>query len=164
MKYSIYIIVLLSLFLMSSCNKDETDILYHVNAKKNNKAWKAVSYNVYNKVNSDTLTLSARAIPEGTTLPEETLTIIFKSTGSGTYELVKNGTRFYTTLGLDMIVKDYKLSADNISKVTISNYNEKDKTIEGTFNLSFQNAQLDAPATDVVVLSNGSFLTKVTIH
>jgi hypothetical protein len=161
MKYLIYTIGILSLLTIFSCSKEKADKPFYARAQKNDKAWTPVEYNVYTMANSDVLTLIIRAVPDGTKLPEETLTVKFKPTGKGTYELVNEGTKFWNTVGLDVIIGEYALLANTTNNITIKNYNKDDNTISGTFNLTFYNVSPNV-LTANLTFTGGDFYAKVS--
>jgi hypothetical protein len=166
MKLLTLITFLAASLLLFSCQKEglspETpDVNYYMKATKNNKAWTALNLTSIKKTGTDTLTLTAQAIPEGSTLPEETLIITLKANDEGKYQPIRNKTAFITTIGLDVISKTYVLINDNSSTVTITDLDEEEKTVEGSFDLHFKNSAKGAPTTDVITFKSGDFLSPI---
>jgi len=166
MKLLAFITLLAASVLLFSCQKEDQSatapaIEYYMKATKNDKAWTALNLTAIKKTASDTLTLTAQAIPEGSKLPEETLVITLKANNEGKYQPIRTKTAFITTIGLDVINKTYVLINDNSSSITITDLDEEEKTIEGSFELRFKNSAKGAAATDVITFKSGDFLSPI---
>ncbi|MFD1258466.1 DUF6252 family protein [Mucilaginibacter terrae] len=156
-------LLITSLFI-ASCQKtdqNEVTINYYMKATKNDKAWAALNLTSLKKTNNDTLTIKAQAIPEGSALPDETLIITLVANNEGQYQPIRNKTAYITTVGLDVVTNTYVLTTESTNTITITDLDEEDKTLKGSFNLKFKNANPKAPATDVITFKSGDFFSNI---
>ncbi len=130
----------IALLLMCACKKENSTKTEHtVSAQKNNADW--VAKNPYIGFVNPTLKDSVLIIAR---VGEETLGIKFKSKGTGTYLQPEVNAYFYTTVGLDVLVSEYKLSNTTTNQLIISSYDEGKNTMKGSFNLTFQKTRGDS--------------------
>jgi len=130
-------------------------------ATKNDKAWSALNLTSLKKTGNDTLTIKAQAIPEGSSLPDETLIITLKANDEGQYQPIRAKTAYITTVGLDVVTNTYVLTNEATNTITLTDLDEDDKTVKGSFNLKFKNANPKAPATDVITFKSGDFFSNI---
>ncbi len=138
--------------LTCACKKENSTQPEHaVSAKKNNTDW--VAKNPYTGFVNPTLKDSVLIIAR---VGEETLGIKFKSKGAGTYLQPEVNAYFYTTVGLDVLVSEYKLSNTATNQLIITSYDEGKNTMKGSFNLAFQKTRGDSKYfPDNIVFTNG---------
>jgi len=130
-------------------------------ATKNDKAWAALNLTSLKKTGNDTLTIKAQAIPEGGTLPDETLVLTLVANANGQYQPVRTKSAYITTVGLDVVTNTYGLTNESTNIITITEINEANKTVKGSFNLKFKNANPKAPVTDVITFKSGDFFSNI---
>ena len=138
--------------LLCACKKEKSiKAEYTVSAQKNNTAW--IAKNPYTGFVNTTLKDSTVIIAR---IGEETLGIKFKSKGVGTYVQPEVNAYFYTTVGLDVLVSEYKLSNTATNNLIINNYDEAGNTMKGSFDLTFQKTRGDSKYfPDSIVFKNG---------
>ena len=140
-----------SLLLFACKKENSTKVQYNVSAQKNNAAWVAKNpYTGFVNANSkDSVLIIAHA-------GEETLEIKFKSKGAGTYLQPDLNAYYYTTIGFDVVISEYKLSNTPTNKLIINSYDEGNNIITGQFNLTFQKLRDDNKySPDNIVFTNG---------
>jgi len=157
MKSFILSLSIASLLLCACKKENSTKVEYTVSAQKNNTAW--VAKNPYTGFVNATLKDSILIIAR---IGEETLGIKFKSKGAGTYLQPDVNAYFYTTVGLDVLVSEYKLSNNATNKLIINNYDEAGNTMQGSFNLTFQKTRGDSKYfPDNIVFTNGMLKAQI---
>lgn len=164
MKLLTFTALLLASLFLASCQKadqNEVTVNYYMKATKNDKAWSALNLTSLKKTGNDTLTLKAQAIPEGSSLPDETLIITLKANDEGQYQPIRAKTAYITTVGLDVVTNTYVLTNEAANTITLTDLDEDDKTVKGSFNLKFKNANPKAPATDVITFKSGDFFSNI---
>jgi len=103
---------------------------YDVAAKKNNAVWKGTASMQLDKL-TDTLIIWNRSNPPA----EEVLGMKIKFEGAGTYILKNNQSWYYSTVGGDVIVSEYKLAENQNGKLIITSYDSTRNAIEGSFDI-----------------------------
>jgi hypothetical protein len=127
-------------------------------AQKNGGAWSADTATASMK--NDTITLNGN-IPNSYLKPgpwPESISISVKYSGSSTYSLSKNQVIYVTQFGPDA-VPSFLLNIDTTfnNTLTITNYDQVNNIISGTFNLKFINNSNPSNIT-YITFSDGKFL------
>lgn len=69
---------------------------------------------------------------------EETLTLQFKFTGTGTYSLKDTPSRYYNTIGGDAVTREYQLDDTFDNSITVTSYDAGTNLITGDFNVKLK--------------------------
>ncbi|PSR56390.1 hypothetical protein AHMF7605_24270 [Adhaeribacter arboris] len=131
------LLVFFAVFLFSCENDDQAEPQTSLNifsAKRNGVTWSG-NTDVYLNNQSDTLTMWCIA-----NRPNEAVLVVnIKFQGTGTYALTQNQAGYYTTVGRDVILSQYKPIPGSIGQLVISDYNAEKKQIAGSFELDLKN-------------------------
>ncbi len=153
---------LLTSTLFTACKKDKVvTTSFYMKAKKNGTTWTAVDVSATKQKGSDTVYIFGRAVLPGSTLPEETLRLAIPTYRAGTYQSDRKQTALWNTVGLDVIVAEYKMAEASTGNVTITDYNSSNGTIKGTFNVSVNKTYPANATTDKIDMAEGSFYVQV---
>ena len=156
MKNYIFPILVLLVLLGIGCKKDNQDNVTGITATKDGSNWTASNFGTGFKPLATKDTLFIRADNN-----EEHLIIALKQKGEGIYQPI-DITRFYITLGLDVLVSTYELDNTANNLVTLTTYNEGTHQLKGTFALTFKNTMTNNGYPDKIVLGSGKINISLT--
>lgn len=148
MKNLILVLLILGIFACDDKNGVEPKETFLVEA--NGSRW-AGTTEIQTDASSDSLTiLGIIAQPEGV------IWMRIKFQGPGQYSL-KNNCGYYSTIGRDVRTSEYRLGQGATASFTITQYDETEKSIEGTFEMTFDKIYSNPDtAVEVLNLANGS--------
>ncbi|QNF31618.1 hypothetical protein HUW51_02330 [Adhaeribacter swui] len=149
-------LLLFVVFLFSCDKEDQTNTPAKANtfSMKNNGVKYIGNTEVYLNNQSDTLTMWCIADRPS----EAVLVLNIKFQGIGTYALTQNLAGYYTTVGRDVLLSNYRLLPGSIGQLDILKYNAEKKQIVGSFNLDLKliNSYSGQDA-DTIHITDGSF-------
>lgn len=88
--------------------------------------------------------------------PEGVIWMRIKFQGPGQYSL-KNNCGYYSTVGRDVRTSEYRLGPGETANFTITQYDETEKSIEGTFEMTFEKIYSNPDtAVEILNFTNGS--------
>lgn len=102
-------------------------------AKRNNHDWIGTTEIQLDRV-TDTLTFLGIANQPN----DEVVVMKIKFNGTGSYLLIKDQGFYYSTVGGDVLVSEYKLTPNAVGHFIISKYDSTEKLIEGSFEMSLK--------------------------
>lgn len=131
-RYTLLLTVTLSL-LFTACKKDKQEVVNGLSAKKGTINWNTTNVNTGFKplATKDTLFITAQN-------GEENIVIAIKQKGAGTYRPDEFKAYFYATIGMDVIVAQYQSYNDPGNSIVITDYDEANHIVKGSFNFVLQ--------------------------
>jgi uncharacterized protein YdgA (DUF945 family) len=147
----------LILFVAISCHETNSEVdtvlMNFVRAKKNDSDWRGATEIHLNK-NADTLVfLGISHSPDS-----EVIVMKFKFSGVGKYTLSDSQASYYSTIGGDVTLSEYELRANEKGKIEISNYHEKEKLIEGKFEMTLKKQRCNPDTCEeFIIFTEGYF-------
>lgn len=142
----IIILSALVIMVLTSCKKNHDPAPdYYMLARKNSVSW--VAPKPYVNIVKDSLIMIGHA-------GEETLGIRVKAV-AGVSHVQDIYATYYTTIGGDVMVSEYRLTPDETNTVNITTYSPEDHYIEGSFKLKFDKLRGPESAPDTITFSAG---------
>jgi hypothetical protein len=93
---------------------------------------------------------------------DEVIGMTIKFNGIGEYTLTKNQAFYYSTVGGDVIVSEYKLPENMSARLVISRYTTGDKIVEGTFTMTLHQSMSNPPSSiSTLTLEEGTFKARI---
>jgi hypothetical protein len=147
-------IIAVCALLAASCSKEEAKPAEsYFKAEKNNAAWVSTADGQFD---SDTLRLFGF-----NTDGEQHLYFAVKFNGAGKYPLINRQASFYTTVGLDVLTSGYKLDNTKASSITITRFDETNRTISGIFEVYLLKDDQYTNARTPLKFTKGNFRVKL---
>ena len=133
-------------------------------AQRNGIKWSGkidIRYNKeirYNKDIDSLVILGINKVP----YDEAVIVLKIKFEGEGQYSLKKKQALYYTTLGRDVIISRYRPASNSIGQVVITNYDQANKMLEGSFDVRLEKEwSYSQDDIDCISLTQGYFKGKI---
>jgi hypothetical protein len=127
-------------------------------AKRNNVTWSGAA-DISIDHASDTMTIFGVADRPN----DEVLMMRIKFNGVGTYPLVKNQARYYSTVGGDIVVSEYRLASDVAGSLMVLDYDAATKIIQGQFDVQLKK-RISVPENNIETFSFTKGVFKGTVR
>lgn len=149
MKILMLILLILGLTACDDNNSIEPKETFLVEA--NGSRWTGTT-EIQTDESSDSLTILG-IVPR----PEGVIWMRIKFQGPGQYSL-KNNCGYYSTIGRDVLTSEYRLGQGAAANFVITQYDETEKSIEGTFEMTFEKIYSNPDtAVEILNFTNGSW-------
>lgn len=155
--FSVLILLSTLIFACKKFDQQPSSGNYYLRAEKNSVLWDATqgAYLVSSKNTTDTLIFFGSK-------GEEHLNIVTYQDNTNQLKLDSVKTRFYTTVGLDVVVSSYRLDTTAANKLSV-NIVSLNQPAAGNFDLTFKKVSGDATFPATVVFSQGAFVLERAI-
>ena len=151
-------VFIIAVCLLSACKKDDQPFAGGIVSVKDSKIWSITNVNTGFKplATKDTLFIRGQN-------GEENIVIAIKQRGAGTYRPAEFKAYFYATIGMDVIIGQYQSYNDPGNSIVITDYDEANHIIKGTFNFvlhSYYNYNNALP--DKITFTKGKINTQLS--
>jgi hypothetical protein len=142
----------------AACKKDKQEVVNGITAQKGTINWNTTNVNTGFKplAAKDTLFITGQN-------GEENIVIAIKQKGAGTYRPAEFKAYFYVTIGMDVILGQYQSYNDPGNTIVITDYDEANHIVKGTFNFvlhSYYNYNNALP--DKITFTKGKINTQLS--
>jgi hypothetical protein len=157
MKRAVFLSIIVCL-LLAACKKDNPSAINEIAFVKNSKTWSTTNVGTGFKPLETKDTLFIRA-QDG----EDNIIIAIKQRGAGTYQPTEFKAFYYVTIGMDVIIGQYQTYNDPGNSIVITDYDETNHVIKGTFQFVLTSYYLyNNTTTQKITFTNGKINTQLS--